>query len=132
MRTCRPAPTARECCGAGGWHSPAGKALRTFAILTTDANEKLRTLHDRMPAIVPREAWPLWLGEDASAAPEDLPVLQRPCQPEWLAVWPVPRRVGRVVENDTRLADRDPTAMPPPGLDAPPPRPLSAGWFLHS
>jgi putative SOS response-associated peptidase YedK len=99
-----------------GWRSPEGEILRTFTIVTTDASEKLRALHDRMPAILPRAAWPMWLGED-DAEPAELLALLRPFDGAALAAWPVPRRVGRVAEDDTGLAERDPTAAPPPGLD---------------
>ena len=94
--------------------------MRTFTIITTDANEKLRQVHDRMPVILPREAWPAWLGEQP-AEPLDLLALLRPCPSDWLAVWPVPRRVGRVAEDDAGLAERDATALAPPGLDDPVP-----------
>ncbi len=35
--------------------------LRTCTIITTDANEGMARLHDRMPVILPPEAWALWL-----------------------------------------------------------------------
>jgi hypothetical protein len=35
-----------------GWRGPGGEVVRTFTIITTDANEKLRALHDRMPVIL--------------------------------------------------------------------------------
>ena len=35
--------------------------------MTTPANALISHIADRMPAILPREAWPIWLGEtDAS------------------------------------------------------------------
>jgi putative SOS response-associated peptidase YedK len=103
-----------------GWRGPGGEAVRTFTIVTTDANQKLRGLHDRMPVALPREAWPAWLGETSAEVTELLSLL-RPYPSSELAAWPVPRRVGRVAEDDAGLAERDPTATPPPGLDDPPP-----------
>jgi putative SOS response-associated peptidase YedK len=79
--------------------------VRTFAIITCEANEKLRALHDRMPVILPRAAWPAWLGEEPAEAPELLALL-RPYPSAALAAWPVPRRVGRVAEDDPGLAGR--------------------------
>lgn len=35
--------------------------LDTFTILTTDANDLIRSLHDRMPVILDRESFDLWL-----------------------------------------------------------------------
>jgi len=49
-----------------GWRGPGGETVRTFVIVTTDATEKLRPLHDRMPVILPREAW---LGGSARRRP---------------------------------------------------------------
>jgi putative SOS response-associated peptidase YedK len=103
-----------------GWRSPEGEVMRTFTIITTAANEKLRALHDRMPVILPRAAWPAWLGEEP-AEPAELLALLRPYPLSDLAAWPVPRRVGRVAEDDPGLAERDPTASAVSGLDDPPP-----------
>lgn len=105
-----------------GWRAPDGTVLRTYTIVTTEANAKLAILHQRMPVILPREAWPLWLGEaEPDEAAPALLELMRPCPPEWLAVWPVSPRVNRVAENDAALLERDPLAPPAPGLDDPVP-----------
>jgi len=60
------------------WTSPEGEALRTCAIVTTEANAKMRAIHHRMPVILAPHDWPLWLGEAGhgaaslmTAAPED-------------------------------------------------------------
>ena len=39
--------------------------LHTFTIITTEANEKLSELHDRMPVIIPPEKRELWLNREA-------------------------------------------------------------------
>jgi putative SOS response-associated peptidase YedK len=102
-----------------GWRGPDGEALRTFTIVTGEANTKLAAMHQRMPVILPREAWPAWLGEEEANAAE-LHDLLRPCPPEWLAAWPVSTRVNKVAENGPGLLERDPLAQPPPpGLDDP-------------
>jgi putative SOS response-associated peptidase YedK len=104
-----------------GWRAPDGTVLRTYTIVTGEANAKLSALHHRMPVILPRAAWPLWLGEEEADEGALLDLL-RPCPPEWLAAWPVSPRVNRVAENDAALLGRDPLAAPPPpGLDDPPP-----------
>jgi len=50
---------------AGVWSSwrvpELPEPLRTFAIITTTPNELMAELHDRMPVILPRDAWSLWL-----------------------------------------------------------------------
>ena len=45
------------------WQSPDGETLRTFATLTTPANPELSLIQERMPVIIERMDWPLWLGE---------------------------------------------------------------------
>jgi putative SOS response-associated peptidase YedK len=72
------------------WRDPtAGQELLTVAILTTAANDVMRPIHDRMPVILPPDAWDRWL---ASAPPESLLV---PCESSILRAWPV----GTVVNN---------------------------------
>ena len=45
------------------WQSPEGEILQTFATITTDANRQLASIQDRMPVIIERQDWALWLGE---------------------------------------------------------------------
>jgi putative SOS response-associated peptidase YedK len=37
--------------------------LDTFVMVTTPPNALISRITDRMPAVLPREAWPVWLGE---------------------------------------------------------------------
>jgi len=48
------------------WKSPDGQSLNTYTILTTSANEKLSSLHARMPVIVPPGQYNKWLAPDSS------------------------------------------------------------------
>lgn len=43
------------------WRSPEGKWVRSFTILTTEANPLMRPIHDRMPVILTPETEALWL-----------------------------------------------------------------------
>jgi putative SOS response-associated peptidase YedK len=43
------------------WTGPNGEEMETAAIVTTAANRELAHLHDRMPVILPPEAFDLWL-----------------------------------------------------------------------
>ncbi|MCQ4158941.1 SOS response-associated peptidase [Roseomonas sp. GC11] len=104
-----------------GWQQPDGSWLRSFTIITTEANAKQALVHHRMPVILPREAWALWLGEEAGDAWSDALALLRPSPAEELACWPVAARVGKFAENDAGLIARDPLASPPPELDDPSP-----------
>jgi putative SOS response-associated peptidase YedK len=43
------------------WSPPDGEAVESFTILTTEANEVARPVHDRMPVIVDPAEFGLWL-----------------------------------------------------------------------
>lgn len=43
------------------WKSPEGEQICTSTIITTNANEKVLPLHDRMPVIASPDAYGLWL-----------------------------------------------------------------------
>ena len=43
------------------WKQPDGSWLLTCAIITTSANEFMKSIHDRMPVILPREFEASWL-----------------------------------------------------------------------
>ena len=59
------------------WRSPVGERIRSFTIVTTQPNELSAKLHNRMPAVLKPEAWPLWLGEQ----PADVLQLKGRCWP---------------------------------------------------
>ena len=48
------------------WRSPAGEWVRGFAVITTTPNELCAELHNRMPVVLGREAWLVWLGEESA------------------------------------------------------------------
>ena len=83
------------------WKEPAsGEWIRTFAIITTDANELVAEIHDRMPVILPREGYARWLGEEAD--PRDL---MRPFPPELMRMWPISSRVNKPENDDASILD---------------------------
>ena len=83
------------------WRPKNGEPLETFTILTTDANEVLEPIHNRMPVILEPRDYRRWL---ELAAVEQLPVnLLRPFPAEQMISWPVGDRVGNVRNNDPDL-----------------------------
>ena len=66
------------------WKDPAGEWVRTFAVLTTAANEMVARIHDRMPAILRPEDYDRWLGMEPD--PRDL-LAPFPAEP--MTMWPV-------------------------------------------
>lgn len=43
------------------WNSPEGEAITTCTIVTTEANELMKPIHERMPVIIPKEREDDWL-----------------------------------------------------------------------
>jgi putative SOS response-associated peptidase YedK len=57
--------TIRHCRYLENWKDLAsGEWIRTFAIITTDANELVADIHHRMPVILSRYDYVRWLGEE--------------------------------------------------------------------
>jgi putative SOS response-associated peptidase YedK len=80
--------------GIGGiwenWKDPdSGEWIRTFAIITTDANSLVSEIHDRMPVILASENYARWLGDEAD--PGDL---MGPSPSELIRMWPISTRVN--------------------------------------
>jgi putative SOS response-associated peptidase YedK len=91
---------------AGLWErwKAAGDTVQTSTIITTAPNELCAAIHYRMPAVLPREAWPIWLGEREASADELLALL-RPYSAKLMRAYPVGMRVGNVRNNDAALLD---------------------------
>jgi len=84
------------------WRSPDGEVLQTFSTITTDANQKLSAIQDRMPVILEPEDWGVWLGEK----PGDVGALLRPAAEDVLRMWPIDKRVGNVRNDGPELLQR--------------------------
>ena len=80
------------------WRAPSGETLETCALITTDANRTLEPIHHRMPAILPPEAYGVWL--DGRSSGDVLSALLRPYPPGDLTAHAVGPRV-----NDARHDD---------------------------
>lgn len=76
------------------WQGASGPALETCLLITTEANELLAPIHDRMPAIVSPDGYDLWLS-GAAADARRLLALLRPCPPDRMEA----REVGTKVNN---------------------------------
>ncbi len=72
------------------WTGPDGKVHQTVAVVTCAANKAMSVLHHRMPVIVARDDFPLWLGEAGHGAS----VLMRPAPEDALNFRRVSRKVN--------------------------------------
>ncbi|MDQ3758022.1 MAG: SOS response-associated peptidase [Actinomycetota bacterium] len=96
---------------AGLWEAwkdkdKAGEAddewLRTCTIITTTPNKLLAPIHDRMPVVLPLEAWDTWLDRDNDDV-DALAALLRPAPDDLLELYPVSPEVNSVRNNGEQL-----------------------------
>jgi putative SOS response-associated peptidase YedK len=80
------------------WRGPDRENLETFTILTTEPNELLRPIHDRMPVILGTEHREAWL--DPRASVDDLKALLGPHPSGPMAVREVTTRVNSPRNDD--------------------------------
>jgi putative SOS response-associated peptidase YedK len=91
--------------GIGGiwenWRDPAsGEWVRTFAAITTPANELVAQIYDRMPLIIHPEDYERWLSDD-----RDPHELMQPFSAEKMRMWPVSTRVKKPQNDDRTLVE---------------------------
>ncbi len=80
------------------WRAPDDSLLRTCTLITTQPNELMRTLHNRMPVILRPDDYAQWL-DPAPQTPERLLPLLRPYPTDEMTAHPVSSLVNRP-END--------------------------------
>ncbi len=91
-----------------GWHDPATQTVRrSFTIVTTTPNKALADLHDRMPVIVPEDAWARWLDPTPTDPAELLGLLALTDDID-LEIYPVERFVNDVRRDGPELIQRFP------------------------
>jgi putative SOS response-associated peptidase YedK len=98
------------------WKGPDGKGdelLRSCTIITTTPNSEMAKIHDRMPVILPPDAWDTWLDPEQ----QDLDLLGRllvPAPPQLITLRPISTQVNNVRNDGPELMDE---AEPQPTLD---------------
>ncbi len=101
---------------AGLWASwrdrnaPDRPRLLTCTIITTDANDRLASLHDRMPVVLERDAWDAWLDPDADL--DELEGLLRPADDEVIDLHRVSTAVNSVRNQGPELVQPVPVDGP--------------------
>lgn len=74
------------------WEGEEGRSFESCTLLTTDANETVAPLHDRMPVLLSREGGERWT--DPAAYPDDFSDLLAPWSGGGLVAHPVDRRMN--------------------------------------
>ena len=91
--------------GIGGlwenWKDPAsGDWIRTFVVITTNANELVAQIHNRMPLILAPGDYVRWLSEETD--PRDL---LHPFPAEPMRMWPISTRVNKPEDDEPSILE---------------------------
>jgi putative SOS response-associated peptidase YedK len=70
------------------WNSPDGSQIRSCTIVTTEPNDFMSPIHNRMPVILPRDVYAKWL-DTTPQTRETLQPLIKPFPDEKMAAYPV-------------------------------------------
>jgi putative SOS response-associated peptidase YedK len=85
----------------GNWKEPAsGEWMRTFAVITTDANELVAEIHDRMPLILAPGDYARWLSDEP-----DPHELMRSFPAGGMRMWPISTRVNKPENDDPSIVE---------------------------
>jgi putative SOS response-associated peptidase YedK len=103
------------------WSGPNGEEMETAAIVTTAANRTLQSIHDRMPVIVPPEAFDLWL-DCGKVDGETAATLISPAPDDLLELYEVSTAVNRAA-NDSAVLIEPVSASEVASLEADKPKP---------
>jgi len=95
------------------WTGPNGEELETATIVTTRANRMLAGIHERMPVIVPPDAFDLWLNCAAIDA-ETAAALIVPAPENLLEAYEVSTAVNRTANDVPQLIEPNTVAEPVP------------------
>jgi putative SOS response-associated peptidase YedK len=83
------------------WKEPASGAwIRTFAVITTNANELVAEIPDRMPLILAPDDYTRWLSGEPD--PRDL---MRPYPAGPMRTWPISTRVTKPENDDPSIIE---------------------------
>jgi putative SOS response-associated peptidase YedK len=80
------------------WKSPEGGELTTCTIITTEPNELMKPIHERMPVIIPREDQDVWLDPKSEDRTHLLDLL-KPYPADEMEAYPVSKAVNSPGNN---------------------------------
>jgi putative SOS response-associated peptidase YedK len=83
------------------WRGPEGSLVESCTLITTEANELISNLHDRMPVILPPSKYALWLDPGVSDGTRLIPLL-RPYPAQEMEAFPVEAIVNNPKMDEPR------------------------------
>ncbi len=81
------------------WNAPDGSQIYSCTIITTQPNQLMQPIHNRMPVILPPDAYTRWL-DPGERQPAEFDPLLVPYPAEGMAAYPVSRQVN-TPQNDS-------------------------------
>jgi putative SOS response-associated peptidase YedK len=87
------------------WKSPEGEEVTTCTIITTEANDLMRPIHERMPVIIPKRDEDKWLNPNTEDQGHLLKLL-RPYPAEEMEAYPVSKRVNSPKNNTAACIEK--------------------------
>jgi putative SOS response-associated peptidase YedK len=87
------------------WISPQGQLIESVAILTCDSVGKLATIHSRMPVILPKDRWDIWLEPSLQDADRLRKLMEYSDLYGGLSVYAVSNSVNSVAHNGPELIE---------------------------
>ena len=86
------------------WESPEdGQLIESCTIITTESNEQIRPIHERMPLIIPPDSYGAWL-DPRNENPQQLQAMLAPFGGE-LLLHPVSRAVNSPLKDNPHLIE---------------------------
>jgi len=86
------------------WNAPDGREVRTFTIITTEPNDLMKSIHNRMPVMLDQENERLWVSDEPL---EDVLHLLKPYNENEMNAYPVTKRVNSPKNNDSSVMESD-------------------------
>ena len=86
------------------WEGPDGAVIESCTLLTTEPNDVIRPLHNRMPVILQPRDYDLWLDPEVQQA-EQLQPLLGPYLPGDMEAYPISRWVNSPRNDDPRCIE---------------------------
>lgn len=87
------------------WHDPDGSEVRSCTIITTEPNEVVERLHNRMPVILTEDAYQAWVNPE-EVDPSELQGYLKPYPGDDLQAYPVSRAVNNPSSDQPELIQK--------------------------
>jgi putative SOS response-associated peptidase YedK len=96
------------------WKDPSGQWIKSCSILTTTPNAVTSAVHDRMPVILNRADYDVWLDPGMKNV-DGLSEMLKPYDARMMRCYPVSRRINHAANDDAECVQPVELDLPPQG-----------------